>query len=298
MILCHFESAAVSNSIMATVNDKPITSTDFKRRLDLAVKTNSIKSSDDVADQILSSLIEEKLVAQAAIEMNIQVAEVELKSSITKIAEENSLSYDKFLQSLSAQDIDIEEFKAMLKAQLLWSKIIRSEIANSISISEQEIMEQFNIMKSHQSASKNIRLKLAEIVISDANDNKKALGMVKALNNGADFGKMAGEFSSSISKDESGVIGWLHISQLSNEVAASLMHLSVGQISRPIKINDSIYIFKILDKQVIPSKKKFGSKPTQQEREEISRYINIVKTNTKIKNYLDAMRDKYFIEIF
>ena len=288
-------------SVMATVDDKPITSTDLNRRLDTAIKINSIpisqESYNDISKQVLYSLIEENLVAKAALEMKLEVSEEELKYSMTTIAEENKLSYEQFLKSLSIQGIDVKEFKAILKGQILWNKIITSEIMPNISISEQEVSEQFNIMKHNQDRTQNVNLKLAEIVIHNVRDNKQSLNIIKALKNGADFSKMAKEFSSSISREDGGLIGWLHISQLSNNIASVLVDLSVGQISRPIKIDNSVYIFKILDKKIIASKK-FGNTPTRQEKEEIQRYLRIVKTNTKIRNYLDAMRDKYFIEIF
>ncbi|MDJ1258050.1 MAG: SurA N-terminal domain-containing protein [Candidatus Midichloria sp.] len=293
-----------NSSIAAIVNNEPITIIELNKRLNALLVLNNIDPSKinikQMKEQVLYALIDEKLLEEAASKQSIVVSDQELDLVIEDLATKNNLTAENLIVELQKKQVSKQELQKMFKSHILWSKIIKNEFADKIKVSEQEIKEQFEIMRKYQKINNDIRLKLAQIVfnIEPNNSGSKnyAANIISALNSGADFKSLVQEFSVAPSKENGGEIGWVQLSQLSSTVIEALKNLKPGAISKPIEQENNVMIFKVLDRQDIVTKK-LGVIPTEQEKKEIEAFLKMKKINTKAKAYMSEMKQNAFIEI-
>lgn len=293
-----------NSSIAAIVNNEPITIIELNKRLNASLVLNNIDPAKinikQMKEQVLYALIDEKLLEEAASKQGIVVSDQELDLVIEDLATKNNLTAENLIVELQKKQVSKQELQKMFKSHILWSKIIKNEFADNIKVSEQEIKEQFEIMRKYQKINNDIRLKLAQIVfnIEPNNPGSKnyAANIISALNSGADFKSLVQEFSIAPSKENGGEIGWVQLSQLSPTIIEALKNLKPGAISKPIEQENNVMIFKVLDRQGVVTKK-LGVIPTEQEKKEIEAFLKMKKINAKAKAYMSEMKQNAFIEI-
>ena len=161
LIILTFLSSAYSQdeeieliNIVAVVNDEAITLTDLINRLDLIIISSNLPNTnvtrENLADQVLQTLINEKLNYQEAKKLNINVSDSEIKKSINVIEKRNSLPENSLIQTLSENRISPSAIIEQVKAQITWEKIISKIIRPRIKVTENEINNEINIMKSNE----------------------------------------------------------------------------------------------------------------------------------------------------
>ncbi|CAK6537387.1 MAG: Peptidyl-prolyl isomerase, parvulin family [Candidatus Midichloria mitochondrii] len=293
-----------NSSIAAIVNNEPITIIELNKRLNASLVLNNIDPAKinikQMKEQVLYALIDEKLLEEAASKQSIVVSDQELDLVIEDLATKNDLTAENLIVELQKKQVSKQELQKMFKSHILWSKIIKNEFADNVKVSEQEIKEQFEIMRKYQKINNDIRLKLAQIVfnIEPNNPGSKnyAANIISALNSGADFKSLVREFSVAPSKENGGEIGWVQLSQLTPTTIEALKNLKPGAISKPIEQENNVMIFKVLDRQDIVTKK-LGVIPTEQEKKEIEAFLKMKKINTGAKAYMSEIKQNAFVEI-
>lgn len=305
LLLLDFNLAIALNnsSIAAIVNNEPLTVIALNNRLSVMIELNNIDQTQidlkKMKEQVLYMLIDEKLISEAASKQNIYISNRELNEAFKRFAMQNHLSEEDLLNVLKSKKINKKEILDILKAQMIWSQIVKEQFIKEVKVSEEEIKEQFEMMRKYQKANNDIKLRLAEITINKAYQNQNKIhadSIIAAIKAGADFQKLVQEFSSSSSKEKNGEIGWVQLSQLSPQFIDALKNLKIGEISHPIEQENTVMIFKVLDRQDILAKK-LGTIPTVQEKKEIEDFLKMKKVNSKVKFYLNALKRNAFIEI-
>ncbi|NJL31752.1 MAG: hypothetical protein HC898_09035 [Phycisphaerales bacterium] len=115
----------VEEAQAATVNGEPITQDKLNREVAI-YEAGSVQQAADreaLIGTVLESLISDKLVEQAAVEMGITVAETEIDEQIALLEQEaanQNYSVDEFF---AAQGISREEYRERLRIILLTQKV-------------------------------------------------------------------------------------------------------------------------------------------------------------------------------
>ncbi len=240
--------------IAAIVNDQVISLFDVDQRVDLIFATSGLEKSNEMRErlrqQVLRSLVDEKLQMQEADRVEIKVEPTEVDKSIERIAKENTMSYDGIKTFLSENNIEEDTLKKQIEAELAWSQFVRRSFGGRLQISDQEVDEQFE--KAMRSINQP-RYYVSEILLnldSFADDRQiEALSseIVTQLKNGVDFGAVARQFSVAPSSARGGQLGWLSADQLDKDIAAIIVQMQPGQISTPVRTRAGIYILALGD---------------------------------------------------
>ena len=133
-----------------------------------------------------------------------------------------------------------------------WQKLIYQKYSNKIKIDDIKIeREMQEILKN----SINDEFKLSEIEILSENKISDSAKLKKIRENILleGFGNTALKFSISSSSLEKGNIGWVGSKQLSAIVYDKIKNLEKGEITEPIKNQNSFLILKLQDKRRISS---------------------------------------------
>lgn len=306
LFFCIFANVACAvqqSSVIAIVNGDAITDLDLTKRLKLITVTSGIPHNAQtlkiVKPQVIQMLVDERLISQEADKLGLEADVQEVNASFKGLADKNSLSVIQFEDFLKQKGIDKDILKEQIKHQILWNEIIVSKIKPGVNVTSQEIEEnESSIRKSLKSEKEKIQqIKLAEIVIfaTDKTLPKQmqfAQKLVDDMRSGADFTKVAKEFSQSASAANGGEIGWVYVEQLAHEISDILSNVSIGGISSPVVLQDGIHILKVID-----FKKNSSLKDTEINEEQIKLALMERKLNLDIRSYLTKLRRNAYIKI-
>lgn len=238
--------------IRAIVNDEVISFYDLFQRVRLLIMTSSIPDSSDtrqrLAPQVLRAMIDEKLRLQEAARLNIRVAPSRVDRQIKLLEKRNKLPEGSITELLDQADIEPAVLREKLRGEIAWQNIVRRRLMRQVNISSEEIEEELRRLKSIQHLP---QYKVSEIFLSidDPDQEDRVLDVARRLlaqlDDGANFGLIAREFSQSSSAALGGNLGTISKGQLDPKLEAALDALSRGELAGPLRTLSGIHILKL-----------------------------------------------------
>lgn len=130
-------------SIVAFVNNEPITLYEFNARKKMLIALNNVDhlnsdTNKQINKAVLNSLIDEQLLFQQAKKVGSKITDNQIEEAIASIAERNKISKNDLLKYLSDKNVNMETFRAQLKAELLKSELLY-HIVKSVNVTATEI---------------------------------------------------------------------------------------------------------------------------------------------------------------
>ena len=148
-------------------------------------------------------------------------------------------------------DISYKNYRDQIKTKILFSKVVQKNISPAIKATNSdinEILEINNIKNTIKS------FKILEIYIAKSDNAQKiAKILFSELKDSSNFKKLSKEFSSLYDHVSVEDATWIKEGELNPKLYQSISNLDIGQISNPTELNESYYIFKIIDKKDIPN---------------------------------------------
>jgi len=126
-------------SIVALVNDEPISAYDVMQRLRFVSVTTRKKPTEAMRKKIIDDLINENLQLQEAKKQNITVSDDQVMGAIGNIAKGNGMTGDQMIQALGQLGINGATFKNRIKATMSWQQVVRRKFSRQIRISESQV---------------------------------------------------------------------------------------------------------------------------------------------------------------
>lgn len=251
--------------VAAVVGSDVITTFDVEERLALAITSSGLQGQPGVVPkllkQIIRLLIDERLQAQEAEKLGISVSDQEVVEAFHNLEKTNNLQFGQFEVFLRKQGVSPDALKDQLRAQILWNKIVIQKIRSQIRISDQEVDESIDYI-SAQGGATEVQLQEIILPVDTPQDEEEVIALSKQLyselQEGADFGSVAKEFSRSYSASSGGEIGWTRLEQLPKKLVIHIRDVAPGNISQPVKIGDGYYIIKVLAKRLVKHPEKGG----------------------------------------
>jgi peptidyl-prolyl cis-trans isomerase SurA len=243
---------ATSVSVIATVDGVPISNIDFEERRNFLIKTTGLNYNDSNREQIdsdvLQMLIDDIIKIREGQSFGRQLEETAREDAagiVNNSFSRNGQNPDAVLKSLGIPRAVAEK---KFYADVLWVSTIQSRFAKQFSQTRQEAEEELErIKKNYQRPQVN----LDEIVlVPEPNRNYAATRnlaeqILTALRNGADFTRIAQQYSTAGSGRQGGRLGWIQLDRLPQEVKAIIEGRPAGTITRPIDLDGSVAIYRI-----------------------------------------------------
>jgi len=248
-----------SDSIASVVNSDVITYTDLYDRIDLVIKSSKMPNTKEFKErllpQVLTALITEQIQLQKADELNLPVTQEEIDKGFANLAGQNNLTADQFKKILRSQHVNIATLETQIKSQLVWGKVIQTEIRPRVRLTDSDINDEIERLKLREGQEEFFVAEIFLPVGKNANESeirKGANDLSKQLT--ADIRKFpaaARQFSQSATSANGGIIGWITPDQLESDLALSLKNLQAGGLSTPIKTDDGYTILFLREKRTI-----------------------------------------------
>ena len=285
-------SARDIEGIAAVVNDQVISLYDVDQRVDLFFATSGIEKSPEMTermrDQVLRSLIDEKLQIQEATRVEIQIEESEIEKRMELLARQDNRTLGGIKEFLKTKSIEENTLKAQIRAELSWSQFVRRNFGGRIKVGDLEIEEQY---EKAVKAINQTRYLVSEILLNLDNlsteEQMRQLSdeIVKQLQSGTSFPAVARQFSIAPTASQGGQLGWISADQLNPRLSQVIRQMQVGQVSPPIPTTGGVYILALADKRAggnDPSKNQFDvltvSFPVSVESQRINEFSDDFKT--------------------
>lgn len=251
LFLPESSSGTTVDRILATVDDHAITLADYR----LFVKNVTGKHiEDDIDEKVLRQFIEEKMMAHEAVKRGITASDGEVESAIEEFRNQNNLSREELETLLKEDSLDLEKFRAMVRERILISRLVSKEVEARVLITDQEIEDFYKSNKRDFLETpayvdlKAIFMLLKEgYSVTEITDMKRrALKIVAVLRGGADFERLADEYSDEPLKSHKGVLGRFTRGALIPPLDQTAFSMQEGQISDPVWVGDGVFILQLV----------------------------------------------------
>jgi peptidyl-prolyl cis-trans isomerase SurA len=242
--------------IAAIVNDAVISKYDLDQRVRLVVATSGLQPTREnierIREQVLRSLVDEKLQMQEAERLELPVEDEQVDESITGIAQRAGMTSEEIIKYLDENGVNEAALRTQITADVAWNRVISARFAPLVQIGEDEIDETLARINSDASQ---VQFQLGEIYLSFDNPNQEremaqgAQRLVEQLRAGAPFPNVAQQFSQAASAASGGDIGWVSESQLAPQISEAVSRMDVGTVSNPIRSLNGFYIMQLRSKR-------------------------------------------------
>ncbi|HUU02555.1 MAG TPA: peptidylprolyl isomerase [Myxococcota bacterium] len=304
-------AARILDRIAAVVNDDVILLSEVDSRCRAALDeipsnlplAKMVERKRQVRKQTLDELVEELLFKQQVHEHKIVVSDEEVDQQIEQLKKTNNMTEKQFSDALRMEGRTIADLRSSLHGQLERQKMVDAQMRNNpdmrarVQVGEKDIDDYYRKHFRSTASKEKVRAshilfvvppktgKDAEKVIHD-----KAQEVLAKIRKGAEFAKMAKEFSDDPSGSAGGDLGWFHRGDMMAAFEKSAFGLKKGQISDLVQTKLGYHIILVTDRAVE------GPPPLEKVVNEIRSNLYREKFREAMKDWLTQLRRNSFVE--
>ncbi len=289
----NFLSAKIENKIVLKVENEIITNYEIKNKILVTLFLAGEDINQDNIDKLKKNSLD------ALIQLKLKKIELEKYQIKTNYNQVNS-----YLNSISSNDInnlkkkfkdnnlDYKLFLNEVETSLMWQELIYKIYSNKIEIDKKNIDKEINKIINNQTNIKEFKISEIEIFTnSNQSDDQKVSKILDQIEKNG-FETTAEKYSMSSSASNKGDLGWISAKSLSKEILNVLNNIRPGEITKPIKRQNSTLILKLYDLRNLKPEKVNITKLRE-------RLINKKKNelfNLYSNSYLSKLKNTSFIE--
>jgi peptidyl-prolyl cis-trans isomerase SurA len=203
----------------------------------------------------LEKLIESRLIDQTVQRGELYASDEEIENAINGIAKENGLTREQLEQSVTAQGLSVDEYRAEIKSGIEHQKVIHMVVASKIEVQESEVRALYHERFSDQPKGGEM-VHLRQILITPggvvAGDKEPAcapaLTARDRIRAGEAFEKVAAEVSE-VAPAQGGDIGWLHSDSVASWMSEVVDPLQAGETSDVIELPFGCSLLKLVERR-------------------------------------------------
>ena len=258
IIFTQITNASNEIKIIFKIENQIITNQDIIEESNYLISLNS--QLKNIKQEELLKIAEESLIREKIklieIKKNFKIQNFENKILIDKILEDfytklGLKDKKEFEEYLLQFNISISSVIERIKIEVMWNQLIAEKFNTQININEDELKKK--ILDQKLNIKNTIEYDLSEIVIQANNQNEldSILKEIEISIKTIGFNSTANKFSISSSSKFGGKIGKIKENQLSQIIRDELKNLTIGQITKPIKLSNGFLILSINEKKLI-----------------------------------------------
>lgn len=238
-------------SIVAIVNDEPITMMDLDARIRLIIISsnlpNNLETRKNLSGQVLQSLISERLQHQEARKLGIRVTNQEVENNIKFIEKQNNMQENQLIETLFKNGVPKSALPIRLKSNLIMQKLLQNIIRPKVVINNNEVNNEYNNLLANNGK---MEYKFSEISFNFSNLSKKediiliAKQIRKKIieeNNFDVIGKRIQENGTGIYKNNN----WKLTNKINKDIYLQIETMKKNEISELVLTNTGVSIIKI-----------------------------------------------------
>lgn len=279
--------AEIIDRIIAIAGEDLILLSNLRKSL-LVKENNELKKIPKEKQELaLDELIERSLLSQKAKKLGITVLEKEVDEEIENIKNLNNITTEVLIETLRKEGLDLEDYKNILKHQILKAKIINREIRPNLYITD-EILKSYYEKEIAKEDQKLISFEVLTIYDNNTSNLQKEVSeLYKLAQNNTPLSELKAKtnLNSSFS-----IVEDIKFSELALELKEAMKDMKVNQLGPLVKFSQGYQIF-ILRK--ISYK---GLKSFDEVKEELKKVYTKEQINKLYQDYLTALKKEFYVE--
>ena len=209
-----------------------------------------------LVDQVLERLVVNQIQLQRAARMGIRIPDEMLNQTLSRIAEQQGLTINDLPTALASDGVDYNAYRSEVRDQITLQQLRQIEVTNRIQVSPREIEQ--CMAKQVGQVNVNAEYDLSHILISVppsataaqfAEAETKALEVLAAVRDGANFGEMAVRHSDAQTALEGGALGWRRGNQIPTLFSTVVAELDSGEVSEPLRSPSGYHLVRLNDQR-------------------------------------------------
>lgn len=250
----------VVDRVVAVVDNEIILQSELDAQTQFYVSSNKLDpNTPGIKEQVLQSMINEKLILAKAIEDSVNVSDEEVQQQLDAVIQQRVQQFgsEAKLEEVYAMPISRikREFREEMRKNLLTQRLQQQRFG-STNISRRQVEEFFQAYKDSLGAVPE-EVELAHIYIKPGFDKEaheaartKAKVILDSITAGADFALLAKQYSEDPgSAQQGGDLGFVRRGQFVKEFEAAVFSLNEKQISGLIETEFGIHIIQLLERR-------------------------------------------------
>ncbi|WP_246050432.1 peptidylprolyl isomerase [Asticcacaulis tiandongensis] len=247
----------IGEGIIATVNDRLISSYDLRQRMLLLIVTSGVQVTQQnyqsFQQQALRNLIDERLELQEMERWELEVTDAEIDEEIARMAAQSGLTSAQLLEELQRVGVEPQTLRSQIKAEVGWNYLVNGRFRSKARVSKEQV-DLFMARLTEESQKP--QYLVAEIYLDptllDGGMAEAEAGAAQLFDQivqgAAPFMSVARQFSHAPSAAEGGDAGWLVSGTIDPRIETTLQNMTPGQLTRPIVTEDGVYIYYLREK--------------------------------------------------
>ena len=246
--------AEIKNNIVVKVENEIITQYEIKnkiiRSLILSGKDINQKNINSIKKKTLDFLIQNKLKKIELAKYPIKNDPAQINNYLLSVSNNN---IENLKQKFRNNRLDFNLFQDEIETQFKWQKLIYQIYSKKIRIDEKSLKIELENLVNNKTMIEEFKISEIEINLSgNSSDEEKISEIINQMQKNG-FGDTALKFSDSGSAPNAGDIGWVNSQSLSKPIYNLLKEMNIGDISKPIKKQNTVLFLKINDKRISKS---------------------------------------------
>src|ERR1700694_4049688 len=136
LLLIGCGSPSHAQTVVVTVNGEPITNYDIEQRSKLTFLTTH-KPAD--RKQVISELIDEKVKIKEGKKFGVDPTASDIDQSYAAMSSRMRITPEQLTKSLEAQGIRPDTLKSRMKAEMVWTSLVRGRYKESLQVGEKDV---------------------------------------------------------------------------------------------------------------------------------------------------------------
>lgn len=308
------QAGEVVEKIVARVNDRLITHSEFEKRLDVAsAAPNAMADRARLRQTLLDDMIQEKLLEERAKELEAAATDEEVENAVERVKRQYNLATDaEFDAALSASNLTREELKRQMRHSITLQKVIGRDVTSKLEMTDDVLRLEYERQKE-----KLYRLpeqaRVSEIVLrfdpQDAAARERAASRIEEarakIAAGTPFAEIARELSEGNARERGGDLGTVSKGELLPALDAAVFsdppQAQAGDLAvprnpqeypAPVLLSGSIHLFRVTER------KPAGYRPFAEVREDLKKRLSENLYEKRYEEYIGKLRREAFIKIY
>jgi peptidyl-prolyl cis-trans isomerase SurA len=249
--------ADVVERVVATVNNEAIFLSDLRGRAvpflpqvaDASTETERMSRLKELYQELLTFLIDEKLIRQLASSSGIRVTDADVDSAIENLQLQNNMTAEEFEQALATQGLSKAQYRTELKRQLVRLKVMNERVRSRVNVTEEEVKARYE--QRARGEGNALRFRVSHLVVPVGSGASAIEVAAKRQEAETLWASLTPEtFNARASELGGGELGWLSPGDLPEELERAILPLSAGEISKPARGSNGFHIFFLEERQV------------------------------------------------
>lgn len=245
-------AAETLNRIVATIDGEPVTLIELERYTEVAKKRPGGEQAAVDQRAILDELVLDKIIQKQVETLGLKATDAQIDAYIESIRERNNLSEEQLREVLQQQGMTWDQYRVQVRADIERANLINREIRTKVNVTNEEVERYYKAHLEDYGTAVKAQVRLISLLVPDnASDAEKAEIRAKAeavqkeAADGANFAKLAKQYSQGPAAEQGGDIGEVDPDEMQPEFAKAAKGLQPGEVSSLITTVEGFHILKI-----------------------------------------------------